>query len=149
MSLSVGFASTDVHLRCLIIVIITMFTCRQRYVGLGCKAGMVDGQGYSSLEWLKLHGAWTMWAADVVHAGIPRVRSHGIAQGPCHTDGVVRQDPHHSMEEKKRKDYAFRHQFNEKPSMIPGCPGTAWNNPLARATAAAAARMTVDMQRAL
>ncbi len=23
----------------------------------------------------------------------------------------------------KRKDYAFRHQFNEKPSVIPGCPG--------------------------
>jgi len=26
-------------------------------------------------------------------------------------------------EEKKRKDYAFRRQFNEKPSIIPGCPG--------------------------
>ncbi len=25
--------------------------------------------------------------------------------------------------EKKRKDYAFRRQFNEKPSIIPGCPG--------------------------
>jgi len=24
--------------------------------------------------------------------------------------------------EKKRKDYAFRRQFNEKPSTIPGCP---------------------------
>ncbi len=23
----------------------------------------------------------------------------------------------------KRKDYAFRRQFNEKPSIIPGCPG--------------------------
>jgi len=23
---------------------------------------------------------------------------------------------------KKRKDYAFRRQFNEKPSIIPGCP---------------------------
>jgi len=23
---------------------------------------------------------------------------------------------------KKRKDYAFQHQFNEKPSIIPGCP---------------------------
>ena len=22
----------------------------------------------------------------------------------------------------KRKDYAFRRQFNEKPSIIPGCP---------------------------
>ena len=26
--------------------------------------------------------------------------------------------------EKKRKDYAFRRQFNEKPSIIPGCPET-------------------------
>ena len=25
--------------------------------------------------------------------------------------------------EKKRKDYAFRRQFSEKPSIIPGCPG--------------------------
>ncbi len=31
----------------------------------------------------------------------------------------------HVNREKKerRKDYAFRHQFNEKPSIIPGCPG--------------------------
>ena len=26
---------------------------------------------------------------------------------------------------KKRKDYAFRHQFNEKPSIIPDCPGSS------------------------
>ena len=25
--------------------------------------------------------------------------------------------------EKKRKDYAFWRQFNEKPNIIPGCPG--------------------------
>ena len=25
----------------------------------------------------------------------------------------------------KRKNYAFRHEFNEKPSIIPGCPGDA------------------------
>ncbi len=25
--------------------------------------------------------------------------------------------------EKKRKDYTFRRQFDEKPSIIPGCPG--------------------------
>ena len=25
--------------------------------------------------------------------------------------------------ENKRKDYAFRHQFDEKPSIILGCPG--------------------------
>jgi len=27
---------------------------------------------------------------------------------------------------KKRKDYAFRRQFDEKPSIIPGCPGDRW-----------------------
>ncbi len=27
-----------------------------------------------------------------------------------------------SEKKKKRKDYAFRRQFNEKPSIIPGCP---------------------------
>jgi len=32
---------------------------------------------------------------------------------------------HRKKKEKKRKDYAFRRQFNEKPSIIPGCPGTA------------------------
>ena len=28
------------------------------------------------------------------------------------------------LKEKKRNDYAFWRQFNEKPSIIPGCPGT-------------------------
>jgi len=28
---------------------------------------------------------------------------------------------------KKRKDYAFRRQFNEKPSIIPGCPDLGTN----------------------
>ena len=27
------------------------------------------------------------------------------------------------MTEKRKKDYTFRRQFNEKPSIIPGCPG--------------------------
>ncbi len=27
------------------------------------------------------------------------------------------------MQEKKRKDYTFWRQLNEKPSIIPGCPG--------------------------
>ena len=35
------------------------------------------------------------------------------------------------QQEKKRKDYAFRRQFNEKPSIMPGCPG-----PIAAMTAA-------------
>jgi len=29
-----------------------------------------------------------------------------------------------------RKDYAFRRQFNEKPSIIPGCPGVCSYNGL-------------------
>ena len=32
--------------------------------------------------------------------------------------------------EKKRKDYAFRRQFNEKPSIILGCPGSIAKHPL-------------------
>jgi len=28
------------------------------------------------------------------------------------------------QKEKKRKDYTFRRQFNEKPSITPGCSGT-------------------------
>ena len=34
-------------------------------------------------------------------------------------------DQDERLGEKKRKDYAFRRQFNEKPSIIPGCPGRA------------------------
>ena len=30
-----------------------------------------------------------------------------------------------AQKEKKRKDYAFRRQFNEKLSIIPGCPGSS------------------------
>ena len=32
----------------------------------------------------------------------------------------------------KRKDHAFRRQFNEKPSVIPGCPGTCKDALLSR-----------------
>jgi len=28
-----------------------------------------------------------------------------------------------TQKERKRKDYAFWRQFNENPSIIPGCPG--------------------------
>jgi len=31
-----------------------------------------------------------------------------------------------SASEKKRKDYAFRRQCNEKPSITPGCPGVTF-----------------------
>jgi len=42
----------------------------------------------------------------------------------------MQQSPQHARKEKKRKemkrkryDYAVQGQFNEKPSIIPGCPG--------------------------
>ncbi len=40
----------------------------------------------------------------------------------------VRQDgledtQHRQLQQKKRQNYAFRHQIDEKPSIIPGCPG--------------------------
>ncbi len=35
---------------------------------------------------------------------------------------------HIDRKEKTRKDYAFRRQFNEKPSIIPGCPGYAYRH---------------------
>jgi len=35
-----------------------------------------------------------------------------------------------SLKEKKRKDYTFRRQFNEKPSIIPGCPDSSSLPPL-------------------
>jgi len=31
--------------------------------------------------------------------------------------------PQNARKEKKRNDYAFRRQFDEKPSVIPGCSG--------------------------
>ncbi len=34
-----------------------------------------------------------------------------------------RPPPKDTARKKKRKDYAFRRQFNEKPSIVPGCPG--------------------------
>jgi len=34
-----------------------------------------------------------------------------------------------SEKKKKRKDYAFRRQFNEKPSITPGCPGMQLSQP--------------------
>ena len=36
-------------------------------------------------------------------------------------------DKQKNMNEKKRKDYVFRRQFNENPSTIPGCPGKNTN----------------------
>ena len=41
---------------------------------------------------------------------------------PVHSS--LGQRPHTGQEKKKRKHYTFRRQFNEKPSYIPGCPGT-------------------------
>ena len=38
-----------------------------------------------------------------------------------------RQEEQAGRKEKTRKDYAFRRQFNEKPSIIPGCPVAGWH----------------------
>ena len=38
-----------------------------------------------------------------------------------------------SRKAKKRKDYTFWHQFNDKPSVIPGCPGSSLNADCQRA----------------
>ncbi len=49
--------------------------------------------------------------------------AYGTIMMPWHEKQViVIHMPQHILE-KKRKDYAFRRQFNEKPSIIPGCPG--------------------------
>ena len=50
----------------------------------------------------------------------------------CHTLVVMFAVSSHKKEkkkEKKRKDYAFRRQINEKPSIIPGCPGCELSHP--------------------
>ena len=39
-----------------------------------------------------------------------------------HDTGILPLQMHANRKEKKRKDYAFWRQFNEKPSIIPGCP---------------------------
>ena len=39
------------------------------------------------------------------------------------SDGELRVRTPILQKEKKRKDYAFQRQFNEKPSVIQGCPG--------------------------
>ena len=44
------------------------------------------------------------------------------------TAGIAKKEiPCRKEKEKKRKDYAFRRQYNEKPSIIPGCPGIGYS----------------------
>ncbi len=38
--------------------------------------------------------------------------------------------PGQQLAEKKRKDYAFRRQFNEKPNIILGCPEQLAQKPI-------------------
>ena len=38
--------------------------------------------------------------------------------------GLIVTTDQYKKRKTKRKDYAFRRQINEKPSIIPGCPGT-------------------------
>ncbi len=45
---------------------------------------------------------------------------HALALGPACPQPEIMIT---ARKEKKRKDYAFRRQFDEKPNIIPGCPG--------------------------
>jgi hypothetical protein len=59
-----------------------------------------------------------------LHKLVPRLLlfAHNSVQSLLlQTRQVVK--PQNARKEKKRKDYAFRRQFNEKPSVIPGCSG--------------------------
>ena len=56
----------------------------------------------------RVWGAWDRWCSWNTF--------HARRSGSSKRDTTLEK-------EKKRKDYAFRRQFNEKPSIIPGCPG--------------------------
>ena len=45
---------------------------------------------------------------------------YGYVAETCH---YRRREKRRTGEEKERRDYAFRREFNEKPSITPGCPG--------------------------
>ena len=49
-----------------------------------------------------------------------RPRASAVGGDDGHTQ---EEDKEKKRKEKKRKDYTFRRQFNEKPSIIPGCLG--------------------------
>ncbi len=50
--------------------------------------------------------------------------SYGLQDASAYGE-LTSSDTQKRKEKKKRKDYAFQHQFSEKPSVIPGCPGTS------------------------
>ena len=54
---------------------------------------------------------------------IPRVEKKGKERKGKERKGKERKGKGKKRKEKIRKDYAFRRQCNEKPSLIPGCPG--------------------------
>ncbi len=59
-----------------------------------------------------------------LHKLVPRLLlfAHNSVQSLLlQTRQVVK--PQNARKEKKRKNYAFRRQFDEKPSVIPGCSG--------------------------
>jgi len=61
---------------------------------------------------------------------VPRAEQDSLMQcnqslqgSPCNISKHCKQSsPVKTQKEKKRKDYAFRRQFDVKPSVIPGCP---------------------------
>ena len=50
--------------------------------------------------------------------------SYGLQDASAYGE-LTSSDTQKRKEKKKRKDYAFQHQFSEKPSVISGCPGTS------------------------
>ena len=50
--------------------------------------------------------------------------SLGSSSTPSGAQGIAQKEKKRKIrKEKKTLDYAFRRQFNEKPSIVPGCPG--------------------------
>ncbi len=64
---------------------------------------------------------WVMHRTGAVQWQVQLLLSGQKRRGRCTNENV--QAKLGTSAEKKRKDYAFRHQLNEKASIIPGCPG--------------------------
>ncbi len=80
---------------------------------------MVNGAGLAmaTMDIIKLHGGSPANFLDV-GGNATEAQVH-----PCPVLAVPEKKRSClAVREKKRKDYAFWHQFNEKPSVMPGCP---------------------------
>ena len=84
---------------------------------LPLKAGPADPQCRLPCGWAVSAAALTAVSPEVCHPGLLCCK---IGKKGKTRDGKKRKKT--KQKEKKRKDYIFRRQFNEKPSIIPGCP---------------------------